>query len=88
MLSHSRRHALLVPIGLALVIGFVAGGAFLIDAAQTNARRQIEARFELRVALSSQFIASYVSNVMDREAAVARADLTAPEVEPCRSRAW
>jgi len=65
----------LVPIGLAVVIGVLAGGGLLIDSAQATARRQVEARFELRVALSSQFIASYVTNVMDREAAVATADL-------------
>lgn len=58
--SPSKRHALLVPIGLALVIGSVAGGALLIETAQQTAQHQIEARFELRVALSSQFIASYV----------------------------
>ena len=77
--SRSKRQALLIPIGLALVIGSVAGGALLIGGAQASARRQLEARLELRVALSSQFIASYVTNVMDREAAVAKVDLSAAD---------
>ena len=78
MPSHSKQHALLVPIGLAIVIGSLAGGALLIETAQQTAQHQIEAR---PVASTAPDPASASDRHRDVMILAARAALLDPELD-------
>jgi PAS domain S-box-containing protein len=79
VLSRPFRRYILAPlVAWVLVLTAAAGGvAWLND----KGRSDLEHRFRLRVAIASDFVASYVSDLMDRERGQALRFLSGPTVD-------
>ena len=67
-----------------LIAGVLAAAILLIAGAlasiQSDAQRQLVNRFDLRVSLGSQFVGSYIADILDREREIASATLSGTSV--------
>ncbi|CAN5546131.1 hypothetical protein BH23CHL6_BH23CHL6_06170 [soil metagenome] len=73
----SRRQRALAGLVIATLLGTAAVSLSL---SQTDARRQLEARFELRVGLGTSFVRSYLDDISARAHVVGVTYLSAPQV--------
>ncbi len=71
------RSLLLAALVAALLVA--AGG--LLQTSQDDARRQLEERFELRLALGSGFVAAFLADVAQRERRVAESELATASLD-------
>jgi len=71
----------LIVLICAVLVGLLAGFAGLIHRNETEARRALTDRFEIRATLTASFAQSFVSDLAAKERAQARRLLAGPEVE-------
>jgi diguanylate cyclase (GGDEF)-like protein len=85
--KRSRRELYRVWLPAVCLLTLLIGGMGVILAgSQAQSRSDLEARYQLRTALGSHFVASYVSDTQARERKYASRFLTAPVVSPGRFR--
>ena len=73
-----RRHAVVPLTAWVLVVALVASGVAFVN---RDARTELEHRFRLRVAIASDFVATYVADLLARERVQALQFLAGPQVD-------